>query len=141
MATSAQYYLNPKGISAEQGCQWGDGSQPIGNWAPLNMGAGFKGGQTWLSIFPNTPTTNAKLDYNVKITGDVSQTCKYEDGVFYDSSGESATGCTVCSLLSALRSVSLTCNPGCRSRGQERHHCLLLDWIWYIVKLRLQSPI
>ncbi|KAL1964416.1 hypothetical protein VTN77DRAFT_6974 [Rasamsonia byssochlamydoides] len=96
MPTSAQYYLNPKGVSTEEGCQWGDGSQPIGNWAPLNVGAGFKDGQTWLSIFPNTPTTNAQLDYNVKITGnDLSQTCKYENGVFYDSAGTSATGCTV----------------------------------------------
>ncbi|KAJ9299504.1 CAZyme family GH132 [Paecilomyces variotii] len=97
-STSAQYYVNPKGVSAEDGCQWGDGSQPIGNWAPINIGVGQKNGY-WLSIFQNKPTTNAKLDYNLRIEGDnLSGACKYEDGLFYDLNGSNEDGCTVQAL-------------------------------------------
>ncbi|RAL12810.1 SUN family protein UTH1 [Aspergillus homomorphus CBS 101889] len=93
--TSAQYYVNPKGVSTEKGCQWGNGSEAIGNWAPINLGVGVNNGK-WLSIFQNSPTTTEKLDYNVKIVGDnLSGTCKYENGKFYSESGSNDSGCTV----------------------------------------------
>lgn len=102
--TSAQYYVNPKGVSAEKACQWGDGSQPIGNWAPINIGVGQKDGY-WLSIFQNKPTTNEKLDYNIRIEGDnLSGACKYENGLFHDLNGSNEDGCTV-SLLSQFRNT------------------------------------
>lgn len=105
-STSAQYYVNPKGVSAEDGCQWGDGSQPIGNWAPINIGVGQKNGY-WLSIFQNKPTTNAKLDYNLRIEGDnLSGACKYEDGLFYDLNGSNEDGCTVSSLMAHVEIFS-----------------------------------
>ncbi|KAJ5317378.1 hypothetical protein PENANT_c034G06463 [Penicillium antarcticum] len=97
-ATSAQYYVNPKGVSTEKGCQWGDGSEPIGNWAPLNLGVGYTSSGKFLSIFPNTPTTTKKLDFNVKLVGDnLSDECRYEGGTFYDSNGAISgnSGCTV----------------------------------------------
>lgn len=93
--TSAQYYVNPKGVSTEKGCQWGDGSQPIGNWAPINLGVGQNNGK-WLSIFQNSPTTNEKLDFNVKLKGDnLSGSCRYEGGRFYSEAGSNDSGCTV----------------------------------------------
>ncbi|TPR07845.1 nonsense-mediated mRNA decay family protein [Aspergillus niger] len=93
--TSAQYYVNPKGVSTETGCQWGNGSSPIGNWAPINLGVGYNDGK-WLSLFQNSPTTTTKLDFNVKIEGDnLSGSCKYEDGTFYSESGSNDSGCTV----------------------------------------------
>ncbi|GIK03955.1 secreted beta-glucosidase sun1 [Aspergillus viridinutans] len=93
--TSAQYYVNPKGVSPEKGCQWGDGTKPIGNWAPVNLGVGQNKGK-WLSIFQNSPTTNEKLDFNIKIKGDhLSGSCKYENGVFCSDTGISNSGCTV----------------------------------------------
>lgn len=96
--TSAQYYVNPKGVSTETGCQWGNGSSPIGNWAPINLGVGYNDGK-WLSLFQNSPTTTTKLDFNVKIQGDnLSGSCKYEDGVFYSESGSNDSGCTVSDL-------------------------------------------
>jgi len=50
----------------------------------------------WLSIFQNKPTTNAKLDFNVKIEGDdLSGSCKYENGMFYSDTGANSDGCTV----------------------------------------------
>lgn len=77
------------------GCQWGDGSQPVGNWAPINLGVGQVNGK-WLSIFQNSPTTNKKLDFNVKITGDnLSGDCRYENGKFYSDTTSNDSGCTV----------------------------------------------
>ncbi|OQE40142.1 hypothetical protein PENCOP_c006G03290 [Penicillium coprophilum] len=96
--TSAQYYVNPKGVSTEKACQWGDGTEPIGNWAPINLGVGYTKNGKFLSIFPNTPTTNKPLDFNVKLEGDnLSDECRYEDGKFYDSKGPISgnSGCTV----------------------------------------------
>ncbi|EAU32933.1 predicted protein [Aspergillus terreus NIH2624] len=95
--TSAQYYVNPKGVSTEKGCQWGDGSEAIGNWAPINLGVGQNNGK-WLSIFQNSPTTNQKLDYSVEIKGDnLSGSCKYDatKQKFISESGENDSGCTV----------------------------------------------
>ncbi|OQD65755.1 hypothetical protein PENPOL_c005G01508 [Penicillium polonicum] len=96
--TSAQYYVNPKGVSTEKGCQWGDSSESVGNWAPLNLGVGYTKSGKFLSIFPNTPTTTKSLDFNVKLEGDnLSDECRYEGGKFYDSKGPISgnSGCTV----------------------------------------------
>ncbi|EAS34230.1 SUN domain-containing protein [Coccidioides immitis RS] len=96
MPTSAQYYVNPKGIGIKEACQWGDGSKPIGNWAPINLGVGKKDGATWISIFQNKPTTNEKLDFKIEIKGDnLSGSCRYENGLFYSATGSNSDGCTV----------------------------------------------
>lgn len=98
--TSAQYYVNPAGVSVQDGCQWGSDANPWGNYAPLNLGVGYSNGAAWLSIFQNSPTTNAKLDFAVEIVGDgISGTCKYSNGQYcgganYDDCS-STTGCTV----------------------------------------------
>ena len=98
--TSAQYYVNPEGVSVEDACQWGSPGTPVGNYAPLNLGVGYSAGAAWLSIFQNAPTTDAKLDFAVEIVGDnVSGKCKYANGQY--CSGENyddcsaTTGCTV----------------------------------------------
>lgn len=95
--TSAQYYVNPAGVSVNDACQWGSSANPWGNFAPLNLGVGYSGGRAWLSIFQNAPTTNAKLDFSVEIVGDnVSGSCKYSNGQYCGDSGcSSTTGCTV----------------------------------------------
>lgn len=114
--TSAQYYVNPKGISTKKGCQWGDGSEPIGNWAPINLGVGENNGK-WLSIAQNAPTTNEKLDFNIKIKGsDLGGSCKYEDGSFISDTGSNDSGCTVRSpFINAT--ISARTNPFYRSRS------------------------
>lgn len=113
--TSAQYYVNPAGVSVEDGCQWGSDANPWGNFAPMNLGVGYSNGAAWLSIFQNAPTTDAKLDFAVEIVGDgVVGTCKYSNGQYcgganYDDCS-STTGCTVRPdpSLSPLR-TRLTC--------------------------------
>ncbi|WEW57138.1 Sperm-associated antigen 4 protein [Emydomyces testavorans] len=95
-ATSAQYYVNPKGIGIQEACQWGDGKKPIGNWAPINLGVGKKDGATWISLAQNKPTTNEKLDFKIEIKGDnLSGSCRYENGLFYSATGSNSDGCTV----------------------------------------------
>ncbi|KAI5289992.1 Secreted beta-glucosidase sun1 [Ascosphaera acerosa] len=95
-ATSAQYYVNPKGVSIEEGCVWGDGSKQVGNWAPVNLGVGYASGATWISIMANRPTTEPDLDFKIKIEGDnLSGECYFEDGKFYLNGKEMDNGCTV----------------------------------------------
>ena len=94
-STSAQYYLNPIGIPASQACQWGSPGGDTGNYAPINFGVGAKGGVTWLSIFQNSPTTNAQYQGTVELTGNLSGSCKYQNGQYCSASGCNSQGCTV----------------------------------------------
>lgn len=92
--TSAQYYVNNAGVSVEDGCVWGSSSGTVGNWAPLNIGAGSTGGTSWLALIPN-PNNRSPANYNVKIVAadgaSVDGECVYENGLF--NGGDS--GCTV----------------------------------------------
>ena len=94
--TSAQYYINNKGMTIEEGCVWGDGSQPLGNWAPITLGVGQNGGNKWLSISQNKPTTNAALDFTIELVGDnLSGSCKYSNGQYCAGDDCNEDGCTV----------------------------------------------
>ncbi|KAI5813242.1 YNL066Wp-like protein [Pyronema omphalodes] len=95
--TSAHYYLNREGLSVDEACRWGEESQDLGNWAPIVLGASFVDGKTWLSITKNELNPNSDLGYNVRIVGkdggQVSQDCRYENGVI---TGQGyGDGCTV----------------------------------------------
>ncbi|CAN3363857.1 probable secreted beta-glucosidase Sun4p [Diutina catenulata] len=93
--TSAQYYVNNAGVSVEDGCLWSHPGTDVGNWAPLNFGAGYVDGVAYLSLIPN-PQNRGSLNYNVKIVADggatISGDCKYENGHY---NGNGADGCTV----------------------------------------------
>lgn len=92
--TSAQYYVNDAGVSVEEGCVWGSSSGTVGNWAPLNIGAGSTDGVSWLALIPN-PNNRSPASYSVKIVAtdgsSVNGECVYENGKF--NGGDS--GCTV----------------------------------------------
>lgn len=93
--TTAQYYVNPSGLSVEDACVWTSPTNPdsAGNWAPMNIGVGQDStGTTYLSIFNNSPTSSATLNFNVRITGDVSIECTFENGAYTSGDGN---GCTV----------------------------------------------
>lgn len=94
-ATSAQYYVNNAGVSWEDGCVWGTAGSGVGNWAPLNFGAGYANGIAYLSLIPN-PNNRDSLNFKVKIVGEsgstVSGSCSYANGKF---NGNSDDGCTV----------------------------------------------
>ena len=95
-STSAQYYVNDAGVSQEDGCIWGTPGSGIGNWSPLNFGAGYANGIAYLSLIPN-PNNYDSLNFKVKIVADgsnsvVSGDCSYENGQY---NGGSSQGCTV----------------------------------------------
>jgi len=92
--TTLQYYVNQQGVSVEDGCVWNCASDhdACGNWAPMIIGTGRTGGITYLSLFQNLPTSTAKLNFNVRMSGDVTIKCAVNDGVF-SGSGD-PTGCT-----------------------------------------------
>ncbi|KAI1374116.1 SUN-domain-containing protein [Hypoxylon crocopeplum] len=93
MATTLQYYVNQPGVSVEDGCVWNCASDhnECGNWAPTILGVGKStDGNTYISLFPNTPTSSAKPKMNIEITGDVSIPCYFKDGAY--AVGDS--GCT-----------------------------------------------
>ncbi|KAI1821234.1 glycoside hydrolase family 132 protein [Xylaria intraflava] len=92
--TTLQYYVNKKGVTAEDGCRWTCASDPqgCGNWAPVNIGVGQSSdGTTYLSIFPNSPLSHAVLDFNIDVSGDNSIPCYYHVGQGFSGS---STGCT-----------------------------------------------
>lgn len=102
-STSAQYYLNPIGVTPPNACSWdGQGDGKTGNWAPIVLGVGNTGGTNWLSIQQNTPTSYAQYEGTVEIVGDsCSGTCKYSNGQYCLNGGSCASntqngaGCTV----------------------------------------------
>lgn len=123
-STSAQYYVNPAGVSIEKACQWGSSANPWGNFAPLNLGVGYSNGAAWLSVFQNAPTTNQKLDFTVEIKGDgMSGTCKYSNGQYCGGANldqcSPTTGCTVSVKLIHSRQAITHKNNRYRS-AQER---------------------
>ncbi|GMG37926.1 unnamed protein product [Ambrosiozyma monospora] len=94
--TSAQYYVNNAGKSWEDGCVWGNSGDDFGNWAPLNFGAGYTDGISYLSLIPN-PNNYDAANYNVKIvayddSAVVQGECVYENGKY---NGNGSDGCTV----------------------------------------------
>ena len=95
MKTSAQYYVNNAGVPLDEGCIWNVAGSGKGNWAPLNFGAGYTNGVSYLSLIPN-PNNRSPMNYNVKIVAYdensvINGECVYENGSF--SGGED--GCTV----------------------------------------------
>ncbi|KAG7292204.1 hypothetical protein NEMBOFW57_002239 [Staphylotrichum longicolle] len=91
--TTAQYYVNNAGVAVDQACVWNSAKFPssAGNWAPTNIGVGkSEAGETYISIFPNAPTTTAVLDFDIEIVGDISGTCWLKKGQYSGNNG-----CTV----------------------------------------------
>jgi len=92
--TTAQYYVNNEGVSVEQACIWDSTEFPdsAGNWAPINIGVGkSEDGITYISIFPNLPTTRAILNFNIEVEGTYSGECWFRNGQY----AVSDKGCTI----------------------------------------------
>ncbi|KAK4240659.1 hypothetical protein C8A03DRAFT_13022 [Achaetomium macrosporum] len=92
--TTAQYYVNNEGVPVEEACTWKSSQYPdsAGNWAPTNIGVGKSGGVTYLSIFPNKPTSTATLNYDIaiEVDGKVQSDCWLKSGQY-----SKPDGCTV----------------------------------------------
>ncbi|AET37719.1 uncharacterized protein Ecym_1495 [Eremothecium cymbalariae DBVPG len=79
--TAAHYYINPPGVSAQEGCIWGSESNARGNWAPYVAGVNQdSNGNTfvqisWNPIFLGSSLSGNKPNYGVKITCDNEEDC------------------------------------------------------------------
>ncbi|KZF25167.1 glycoside hydrolase family 132 protein [Xylona heveae TC161] len=76
--TSAHYYINPPGVSTDDGCVWGSTANPYGNWAPYVAGANTdSNGITYVKLGWNpiyleqtTPFRNDKPKFTAEIQCD-----------------------------------------------------------------------
>ncbi|KUJ16709.1 uncharacterized protein LY89DRAFT_63125 [Mollisia scopiformis] len=103
-STAAHYYINPPGVDTGDACVWGDGSKPIGNWAPYVAGANTdNNGNTFVKIGLNPIWTGCDLSqttptFGVKIEcvggGCNGLPCSIDpsNGVGVVTSPDSATG-------------------------------------------------
>ncbi|OAA79939.1 SUN domain-containing protein [Akanthomyces lecanii RCEF 1005] len=94
MKTSAQYYINPKGVAAEDACIWKSPVSPNdrGNWAAVIAGVGMADdGVTYISLFLNKPTSSAQPDFNMEIIGGNSK-CGYHNGQWTGGTDGCTTG-------------------------------------------------
>lgn len=117
-ATTAQYYVNNAGVAVDQACVWNSALFPTaaGNWAPTNIGVGKSdSGITYISIFPNAPTSTAVLDFDIEITGDISGTCWLKNGVYSGNNG-----CTVCGIPSRFAPFFVARANGVINRSECR---------------------
>ncbi|KAL8846827.1 MAG: hypothetical protein Q9221_008113 [Calogaya cf. arnoldii] len=113
--TSAQYYVNKRGVPIHEACAWNTDGSGKGNWAPTYFGVGQDPyGKTWLSIAStkqNNPKSYSPLDYDAEIVGDdLSGRCKLKGGKYcsgdkYDDCNDN--GCTV-ELMSGEATYVLT---------------------------------
>lgn len=113
--TAAHYYINPPGVSVEDGCKWGDTSHPWGNWAPYVAGANMDAnGNTFVKIGWNPvyledscPFEDEAPSFGVRITCDNPGSCEGLpcsidpsevgiNGVTSDESSEGAGGGAFC---------------------------------------------
>lgn len=82
-STAAHYYINPPGVSAEDGCQWGSTDNPWGNWSPYVAGVNMDdSGNTFAKIGWNpvyfedsSPFKNQKPNFGVRIKCTDSSKC------------------------------------------------------------------
>jgi SUN family beta-glucosidase len=88
--TTAQYYINNKGVPKEDACRWNSDGSNRGNWAPSYLGVGKDTyGKTFLSIattIDNDPINYRPLDYAVEIVsegdGSLSGSCRLHNGAY-----------------------------------------------------------
>lgn len=81
--TASHFYINPLGVSAEDGCKWGSSDVPHGNWSPYVAGANTVADGTtfakigWNPVYfePNTPFKNTRPGFGVRITCDDPSKC------------------------------------------------------------------
>ena len=120
MPTTAQYYVNNMDVDVKEACTWKSAKYPdsAGNWAPTNIGVGkSEGGETFISIFPNLPTSHAVLDFDIEITGEISGKCTLKKGQYSGNNG-----CTVCRNPHLLAFPLANGVTGWHEGGRHRHH-------------------
>ncbi|ODV84241.1 hypothetical protein CANARDRAFT_29393 [[Candida] arabinofermentans NRRL YB-2248] len=74
-STAAHYYINPPGVSTDEGCQWGSTANPYGNWSPYVAGANMDDSENtyvkiaWNPIYfeDSSPFKDEKPSFGIKM--------------------------------------------------------------------------
>ncbi|VEU20622.1 DEKNAAC101404 [Brettanomyces naardenensis] len=82
-STAAHYYINPPGVSTEEGCVWGSTANPYGNWSPYVAGMNMdNNGNTFAKIGWNpvyfedsSPFKNQKPNFGIRLTCEDPSKC------------------------------------------------------------------
>ncbi|KAG0667882.1 hypothetical protein C6P45_005249 [Maudiozyma exigua] len=106
--TASHFYVNPPGVSVEDGCKWGSTAEPWGNWSPYVAGANMDDNKNtyvkigWNPIYleDTSPFKNTKPSFGVRITCDDPSKCvglpcsidPSQQGINQVNSGESSSG-------------------------------------------------
>ena len=112
MATTAEYYVNMKGVTVDKACTWSSDGSSEGNWAPAVFGVGMdENGKTWLSIqstIQNNPSSYKDLDFTVELQGDFGgAVCYYTNGHYCTSGSPENYQSSNCQTTSTAKV------PGC----------------------------
>lgn len=86
IGSSAHFYVNTPGLTTDECCLWGDGTKPLGNWAPYAIG-----GQT-----TSSGQTFYKIGWNPKYMDDFSHITP-NFGLKIECAGSGCNG-TPCSI-------------------------------------------
>lgn len=81
--TASHFYINPPGVSVEEGCRWGSTANPYGNWSPYVAGFNMdNNGNTfakigWNPIYfePSSPFRNQNPTFGIRLTCDDESKC------------------------------------------------------------------
>lgn len=66
--TAAHYYINPPGVSTDDGCVWGSTANPYGNWSPYVAGANVDdSGVTYVKLGWNPVYLESSSPFNSEL--------------------------------------------------------------------------
>ncbi|EDO14446.1 hypothetical protein Kpol_224p4 [Vanderwaltozyma polyspora DSM 70294] len=81
--TASHFYVNPPGVSVDDGCKWGSTSNPWGNWSPYVAGANIDANKNtyvkigWNPVYleATSPFKDSKPSFGIRITCDDESQC------------------------------------------------------------------
>ncbi|CCH43412.1 putative secreted protein [Wickerhamomyces ciferrii] len=145
--TAAHFYINPPGVSVDDGCKWGSKDKPQGNWAPYVAGANQNDNKDtfvkigWNPIYleQDTPFRNEKPEFGIRIKCDDDSSCSggpceidpSKDGVNGVNNGKSkrstsgaggADFCVVTAKNGAKASIEVFKTGGGGSSSNKKRH-------------------
>ncbi|CCD27268.1 uncharacterized protein NDAI_0K00770 [Naumovozyma dairenensis CBS 421] len=115
--TASHFYINPPGVSVDDGCKWGTKENPWGNWAPYVAGANMdKNGDTFVKIGWNpvyleeaTPFKDELPTFGVRITCDDESQCEGLE----------------CSITPSIDGVNGVSSPGAATGAGGGNFCVI----------------
>ncbi|KAH3903113.1 uncharacterized protein SCDLUD_000725 [Saccharomycodes ludwigii] len=134
-STASHFYINPPGVSVDDGCVWGSTANPWGNWAPYVAGANMDNSENtyvkigWNPVYfeDSSPFKNTKPTFGIRITCDDESKCNglpcSIDPTKQDLNTVSSGGsfCVVTAEQGSAAKIEVFAVGGNTKREQEHH--------------------